>query len=319
MKVLTVTGASGYLGGRVVDYASRHPDLRVRSVVRGPSPWLAGETVHIESLEVDGDRAVSGSDFVIHLAGANEVAASSDPDASLRDTVAVARAVAEGCSRSGVSRLVYVSTVHVYGQALQAGELVDEETIPQPRSPYAIARLAAEHSIQTYSGTTQVVILRLTNSVGAPAHPAVDRWSLVGNDLCRQVACGGPITLKSSGQQWRDFVAMRDVVEILTVASLEETIAPSTYNLGAGVPTTIRQFANLVAEVADRNGLGHPDVVAPAPEPNPPAPYRISVGRLSAYGCTAKTPLDDAIAETLLFCARHSEQLCEDRESIAPG
>lgn len=314
MNVLTVTGASGYLGGRVVKYASRFPDLHVRSVVRQPAAWLPGDVVQIENLELDGDRAVSGSDFVIHLAGANEVAASSDPDASLRDTVAGARAVAEACSRSGVSRLVYVSTVHVYGQALQPGELVDEETTPQPRSPYAIARLAAEHTLKTCSGKTHLVILRLTNSVGAPAHPAVNRWSLVGNDLCRQVACGRAIKLKSSGQQWRDFVAMRDVVEILTACGREESIPASTYNLGSGVPTTIRGFADLVAEVAGKNGLGHPDVVAPEPEPNPPLPYRVSVGRLSALGYRARTPLDDAIAETLLFCTRHHEQLCEAPE-----
>ena len=317
MKVLTVTGASGYLGGRVVQHASRYPDLRVRPVSRHPAPWLAGETVHIESLESDGDRAVYGSDFVIHLAGANEVAASSDPDGSLRDTVAAARAIAEACSRSGVSRLVYVSTVHVYGLALEPGALVAEDTLPQPRSPYAIARLAAEHTIKSYSGRTEVVILRLTNSVGAPAHPEVDRWSLVGNDLCRRVACDGPITLKSSGQQWRDFVAMLDVVEILTGAARGQAIPASTYNLGSGVPTTIRQFADLVAEVADKSGLGHPNVVAPEPEPNPPAPYLVSVEKLSGLGYAATTPIAEAIAETLAFCTRHRAQLCEHRSSDA--
>lgn len=317
MKVLTVTGASGYLGGRLVRHVSGRSDLGVRPVVRHRSAWLPGDSVEIENLELEADRAVSGSDFVIHLAGANEVAALADPDGTLKDTVAGARSVAEACSRHGVSRLVYVSTVHVYGGALQSGAVVDEGTVPEPRASYAIARLAAEHAIRAAAGQTHVLILRLTNSVGAPADPAVDRWSLVGNDLCRQVACGKPITLRSSGEQWRDFVSLSDVVEILTAAAIETSIPPATYNLGSGAPTTIRQFADLVAEVAEKTGLGHRDVIAPDGGPIRLDQYRVSVEKLAAVGYKATAPLSDAIAETLAFCTRYSERLCGDRRSDA--
>ena len=52
------------------------------------------------------------------------------------------------------------------------------------------------------------MILRLTNAVGAPADPSVDRWSLVANDLCPPGRADGRLALRSAGVQWRDFVAL---------------------------------------------------------------------------------------------------------------
>ena len=93
----------------------------------------------------------------------------------------------EAVADSAVKRLVYMSTVHVYGERMTGGATLTEDMRPEPRAPYAIARLASEHLAAALSRKgIEVVVLRLTNSMGAPAHPAVDRWTLVANDLCRQ-------------------------------------------------------------------------------------------------------------------------------------
>ena len=80
--------------------------------------------------------------------------------------------------------------------------MLTEDLRPEPRSSYAISRLASEHVAATLAGgAADVVVLRLTNSVGAPVDPAVDRWTLVTNDLCRQGALTGRLELRSSGVQ----------------------------------------------------------------------------------------------------------------------
>src|SRR5581483_5898779 len=119
---------------------------------------------------------------VVHLAGADEVVASRRPAAALANTVVATERVAEACASAGVRRLVYLSTMHVYGDRIVPGAVLDEEMRVEPRSTYAISRLASEHVVKGFSrGAYELVTFRLTNSLGAPDDPSVDRWSLVAN------------------------------------------------------------------------------------------------------------------------------------------
>ena len=122
---VAITGASGYLGSRA---ALGFADVRVRALVRAQVPWLrAVEQVPLDLLQPAAEVAIAfrGVDAVIHLAGHNEVIASSDPDRALAETVIAARHVAEAAAIAGVERVVYVSTVHVYGDRLSPGSAVD--------------------------------------------------------------------------------------------------------------------------------------------------------------------------------------------------
>jgi UDP-glucose 4-epimerase len=302
---LAVTGAGGYLGGALVAAADADPGLSVRAVLRESAPWLPGETVHITDLEHDAVAAFEGIDVVVHLAGPNEVETARDPVGTLASAVSAARAVSDACVTAGVRRLVDLSTVHVYGAALSPGAVVDELTIPMPRHPYAIARLACEHMMAAGAGDTELVVLRLTNSVGAPADAAIDRWSLVANDLCRQAATGDTIALKSDGQDWRDFVALDDVCRIILGAADSDRVPPGTYNLGSGRSMTVRELAGLVIEAAAAQGLGALELRAPEGRTEPPEPYTVRVDRLGDLGLSASVPVSSAVADTLAFCVAH--------------
>jgi UDP-glucose 4-epimerase len=203
---------------------------------------------------------------------------------------------------------VYVSTVHIYGAAIKEGAVLDEATVPEPSVDYAIARLAAEHLMRTHARASDSVVLRLTNSVGAPVHPDVARWTLVGNDLCRQAATTGRLRLKTHGCQWRDFVAMADVCQVLTSCVAGE-VAPGTYNVGSGKPATIRELAEIVQDAfASLTGV-RPPLDAPPPPRRAPKAYFVSVGRLRDQGLRCETPIASAVRETAAFCIAHRDSL----------
>ena len=251
--------------------------------------------------------AVDGADAVVHLAGVNEAVAAAEPDRALSETVVTARRVGAACTAAGVGRIAYVSTVHVYGAALVPGATVTEDTVPEPRSVYAVARLAVEHLIAG-SGIDAVVV-RLTNGVGAPVAPQVDRWSLVANDLCRQAVTEGELHLRTDGLQWRDFVALDDVCRVLAAAVDPARVVPGTYNFGSGAPCTVRALAALVADVVDEETGVKPALHAPEPSGEPIAPYIVSNHRLDALGLGAEVPLRAAIRQTVRFCLLHRNEL----------
>lgn len=308
---MLVTGASGYVGGRLVAALAGQPGIGVRALTRKPTAFPAG--VQVMQADLLGPpetllAACQGVDAIVHLAGPNEVHAAADPDGTLAATVAGTRRVALAAAESGVRRLVYVSTVHVYGAALTEDALINEERLPAPRHPYALARLAAEFAAASQPGL-DLVVLRLTNSVGAPSQPDVDRWTLVANDLCRQVALTGVLRLATSGVQWRDFVALADVCRIVA-GCLEPASPPAgTYNLGAGVSMTIRQLAGLVQDAYEARGQPRPPLLAPDATGPDPKPYQVSVAKLAAYGYGPVVPLAEAVDETLAFCLDHRAEL----------
>jgi UDP-glucose 4-epimerase len=303
-RSITITGASGYIGSSVAVAAVRAGIDDVRCVVRHASTDLPGRIVRVDDLRDDAHGVVAGSDAVIHLAAPNEVRTASDPDRATEDTVEIARAVTGACAHAGVKRLVYVSTVHVYGDALAPGAVVDEATPPQPNVPYAAARLACEQEIGCLAADCEVVVLRLTNAVGPPARPSMDRWTLVANDLCRQAARGSDLLLRSSGLQWRDFIPMSDVTDVL-LAAADGRIPPGTFNLGSGTPITILQLAEMVAGAAARAGLARPAVIPGTAGPTEQSePFHLSVAAIARAGFATKGDLARELQDTIAFCLR---------------
>jgi len=317
-----ITGASGYVGSRLAARLRRDPDVWVRALDRSRpqatrveaddhvAADLAGGEHGIEAgLDDDPsavDRACHGIDTVVHLAGPNEVVAAEEPDRALTETIVGTRRLAEAARRSGVRRILYVSTVHVYGARVSSGAKLREDDGVAPKAAYAIARLASEHLLAAAAqDKIEVVVFRLTNAVGAPASPSVHRWSLVGNDLCRQAATTGGLCLRTSGAQWRDFVPLSDVCRVLAGCLPSGSLAPGTYNLASGTPRTVRQLAGMVQDACESAGLPRPELRAPEPSEELPRACHVSTERLAAAGWRLDSPLEEAVAETLRFCLDH--------------
>ena len=143
---MVVTGAGGYVGGGFVE-TLQVDGWDVHALVRRRAPHLSVEQT-IADIDEDPEAvagACKGADTVVHLAGENEVAAAREPAAALGSTVLATERVVEEAKAAGVKRLVYMSTVHVYGERMIDGATLTEDMRPEPRATYAISRLASEH------------------------------------------------------------------------------------------------------------------------------------------------------------------------------
>lgn len=308
-----ITGAGGYVGGRLAAYLGALGRISVRALGRAlPPDLVAGERVELDLLGDPRalDRALEGVGTVVHLAGHNEVVAAREPERALTETVLAGARLARAAVAAGVRRLVYVSTVHAYGARIVPGAVLSEDLAPAPRSVYAIARVASEHLLEAAGeGGAEVVVFRLTNCVGAPAGPYVNRWSLVAADLCRQAVMDGRLSLRSPGDQWRDFIAVSDVCRILAGCLAPGSLPAGTYNLGSGSCLTIRGLAALVQDAMEAGAGFRPPLSAPPLPERPALPYRVSVDRLAGHGWRAGATVASGVEETLRFCLEHRHRL----------
>lgn len=315
MSKVLITGASGYLGGRIARFLGSSvvwkPVLGLRS--RGHSGRaLEEETFDRVFFDLANDvsiRDAAGSvASVVHLAALNHKDCEADPGRALQCNVDAVDRLLSSAVANGVKTFLYFSTVHVYGTPLM-GEL-GEDKIPDPQSVYARTHKEAEDIVVDYHrrGDIQGVIFRLSNALGAPAHKDVNAWMLIANDLCRQAVVERHLTLASDGTPVRNFVAMSDVVKAV-LHGLEHLPdnrdSFPVYNLAGGESVSMLGIAQIVQrEAKEILGTDIGITLGQARPGQVPAPtFRIPTSKLERTGWSAKGALEQEIRETLAFCA----------------
>ncbi len=256
MNIL-ITGGLGYLGsylGRTLAERSGH---RIRLLARRVPPAFEAWRDRFDVVVADVTEAEQltaccrGCDAVLHLAALDRDEARADPGRALEVSGIGTRNLLEAARLAGVSRVIYFSTIHVYGTGRRTS--LDEDAEVRPLDDYAIAHLLGELYCEQAreAGGMAVVRLRLANGYGAPVDRRVDCWSLVVHDLCRSVVERGEIVIRSHGTQTRDFIPTADIhraVELLLTAA-PERIRHSLYHVASGVQLSINEVAERVARV----------------------------------------------------------------------
>lgn len=308
--MILVTGASGYIGGSFAQHAARAGDVPLRLLTRHQDSCSSkrAEVVKIASLDDEQEllAACRGVRHVVHLAALNDVACLADPLLALHVNTGGTLRLLRAAERAGVDRFVYVSTAHVYGAPL-AGTIT-EQTIPRPMHPYAITHKAAEDFVMASRGPKKPlgIVIRLSNAVGPPQSTGGTPWVLLANDLCREAATRKTVTLKSSGLQQRNFVAMTDVNRaILHLLGLpQERAIESPFNVGGAHSMRVLDLAKLIVDRCHAV-LGYRPTLQP-PEPKPGESFASLDYRSEKLPSTGFAPagsIESEIDETLLRAA----------------
>lgn len=301
-----ITGGRGYVGGRVVRALRAHGDFDVIVGSRRGGAVVAMDWRDAESLR----RACAGVDTVLHFAAMNEIDAARDPAAALEANGVATVRLLEAAVSCGVRRFLYLSTAHVYGPLVGH---IDESSPPRPRHPYATSHRAAEDVVLAAHALSRIdgLVLRLSNSFGAPVDPEVDRWSLLVNDLCRQVATRGVLVLKSPGLQRRDFVPLGDVVRaVVHVLGLDwRSFGEPILNVGGQWAPTIYEMTQLVARRCEAIFGIAPRIERLDPSPgDAPEALDYDIDRLLATGFSLGGDAAAEIDDTLRLCHDHFER-----------
>jgi UDP-glucose 4-epimerase len=243
-----LSGANGYIGGELLATLEDRGD-EVWYVTRADTSPAGANPARQLKHDLRQPFPEFGYDFdlVVHAAGANDVN-SLDPEQALTGTVLTTRYCAEFAAQQRSRRLLYVSTFQVYG--VDNG-IVSEHTELLPRNDYALTHQFAEQWIEQYSRTYGLayVLARPANIAGLPRSKQMSRWTLVPGCFCEEAVKNQLITLRSSGLQQRDFLALTDVArQLATLAAHFDKFSNGAVNICSGQSTTIREVAQLTAK-----------------------------------------------------------------------
>jgi UDP-glucose 4-epimerase len=311
MNIL-ITGAFGYLGGRIAKLLAQDPNVVVhlgtRNGDRRAPEWVGGGKVVAMDIASPGslDDACGGTNAIVHLAAVNEIESAADPARAMEINGTGTLRLLEAAERNGVGRFIYLSTIHIYGSPLAGA--ITEGLLPRPSHPYAITHRVAEDFVLAAHDKRKMtgIVLRLSNGFGAPASPDMDRWTLVVNDLCRQAVTTERLVLKTPGLQKRDFITLEDTARAVAhMASLPpDRCGDGLFNLGGEYTVSILDMATLIAKRCE-SVLGF---VPPIDRPEPVAEeeaddldYRIDKIKDTGFSLTGNA--EDEIDATLRFCA----------------
>lgn len=191
-----VTGATGFIGGRVAELLALRDGWNVRALVRQPGSasrlarlpveMVLGNLGHSDEL----NRALTGCDAVVHCAiGTNY----GNRKEIFETTVEGTRHLANAAKAAGVRRFVHISTVALHGKDVTG--TIDESTPvrPVPGDDYSESKAAAEQVIERAARAgLPAVTLRLANVYGPFGHTLTTRpiqhllrgtLSIVGGDV----------------------------------------------------------------------------------------------------------------------------------------
>lgn len=267
MNIL-VTGGAGFIGSTYVRHllSGRYPDTAGVRVTVVDSLTYAGNLANLplehERLTfVQGDvrdlalllEVLPGHDAVVHFAAESHVDRSLEMAADFVSTnVGGAQVVLEASRRTGVSRVVHVSTDEVYGSHPHGAT---SESCPLlPNSPYASSKAGADLMARAYWRThgLDVSLTRCSNNYGPYQHVEKVIPRFVTNLLQ-----GRPVPIYGDGRNVRDWLHVDDHCQALQLV-LTGGRAGEVYNIGGGAELTNLQ---LTARILKLCGAG-PDMVS---------------------------------------------------------
>ena len=277
-QTIAVTGAGGFLGGRLLARLAPCACRIIRVARSAPPPMDLPTAATVTDVAGDvGDLKiwdqVAEADVIFHFAAQTSTAAAADdPDWDFHANVTPMRHLLAACRQRGAGPIVLFA-----GTVTQAGVPsrlpVDEDAPDDPLTVYDRHKLIAEDELKAAAsqGFVRGATLRLANVYGPGGHGR-RRDRDVLNRMIKTAIAGGPLTVFGTGEYLRDYVFVEDVVDVFLMAAVHvEQVNRRHFVVASGRGISIRNAFELVAARVERLTGQHVAVITTEPT-TPPSP-----------------------------------------------
>jgi UDP-glucose 4-epimerase len=258
-----VTGGAGFIGSNLSHaLVERGEHVRVLDNLATGRMENIAELVDQNRIElVRGDitdaatleRAMEGIDYVLHQAAIPSVPRSiEDPvggdHANTHGTVMVL----DAARQAKVKRVVYAASSSAYGDKAE-NEAKVVTMIPDPISPYAVAKLAGEQYCRSFfrSYGMETVALRYFNVFGPRQDPKSQYAAVIPNFVTAALQ-GRPATIFGDGLTSRDFCFIENVIEANLKACTAAGAAGEMFNIACGERTSLLEVVDIIGDLVGK-------------------------------------------------------------------
>jgi len=261
--IVVVTGGAGFIGSHIAAALS-NSGARVRVLDdlstghRENLEEIGGDIDFIQGSVADEDlvrKALEGAEVVFHEAAIPSVPRSVEAPrqthiASVDGTFSLLLAARD----QKVRRVVYAASSSAYGD--QPTLPKSEQMLPDPLSPYAVAKLVGEYYCRVFTRVygLETVALRYFNVFGPRQDPTSQYSGVVSRFISALLSNGTP-TIFGDGEQSRDFTYIDNVVAANLSAADASGASGQIINVANGERITLNQLLAVLKELTGRQDV----------------------------------------------------------------
>lgn len=260
MKYVLITGVAGLLGARLADWIIESKSQEY--TVIGIDNLFGGYIENINEKVIFYKRELSfdsisdifndyNIEFVFHFAAyaAEGLSPFMRKFNWQNNSISTANIINE-CINHNVKRLVYTSSMSVYGEGVEPGKRFDENDQPLPEDPYAISKYACELDIQAAGKQHGLdwCIIRPHNVYGIKQN-IWDKYRNVLGIWMYQILNNQPMLIYGDGEQTRAFSYIDDCLECFWNAAVLDKAKNQIINVGGIQKHTINEAAKILSKI----------------------------------------------------------------------
>ena len=249
-EIMLVTGGAGFIGSHLCErlLADGHKVRVLDDLSQGHREWVPPAAEFVEGSIVDlatCRRACEGVSGVFHTAAMSKVAPSIDKiEFCTEQNVLGTQNVLIAARDAKARKVVYCASSSSYGNRPAPQR---EDMLPDALNPYALSKFVGELYCALFTRLYGLPTLSLRYfNVYGPRQPTVGAYALVLGVFLRQRKNGEALTIHGAGDQRRDFVHVRDIVEANLLAYRSEAKGISL-NIGSGTNVSVKELADLIS------------------------------------------------------------------------
>jgi UDP-glucose 4-epimerase len=310
--MILVTGGLGYLGGRICqELVNSGYKVRIgtsRKDVNIPYKLNDCEIAHIDLLSPDSLKAAcKGVSSIIHLAALSANACLLNPTKALEINGLGTLNILNAAIECKVKKFLYFSTIHVYGSS--SSVVFNESAKTLPSHHYSISHKLAEDYVLMANKNQyiSVSIFRLSNVVGAPLIQEVNCWTLVAQDLCRQVAENNLMELDSSKSIQRNFIGIQSLCNVVSKCFVDDNfkkIDGEIINICSDVSISLGELVEIISIQAEKILNSRPKIKYNESPIKKEKFIEFSNNKAKKLGLNIESDLTDDINLLLLKCKK---------------